>query len=75
MKKKIIVKSNKQFAADTEAAKNQGMIDGACTACITFGVAAEIVALTGWLTNKIDTIDHRRVSNKVNKEVAEVMNS
>ena len=75
MKKKIIVKSNKQFAADTEAAKNQGVIDGACTACVTFGIAAEIVAITGFLTTKVDNIAHRRVSTKVNKEVAEVMNS
>ena len=75
MKKKIIVKSNKQFAADTEAAKNQGVIDGACTACVTFGIAAEIVAITGFLTTKVDNIAHSRVSAKVNKEVAEVMNS
>ena len=75
MKKKIIVKSNKQFAADTEAAKNQGVIDGACTACVTFGIAAEIVAITGFLTTKVDNIAHRKVSAKVNKEVAEVMNS
>ena len=75
MKKMIVVKRNKQFEAETSAAKNQGMIDGACTACMTFGIAAEIVAITGFLTTKVDNIAHRRVSAKVNKEVAEIMNS
>lgn len=75
MKKMIVVKRNKQFEAETSAAKNQGMIDGACAACMTFGIATEIVAITGFLTTKVDNIAHRRVSAKVNKEVAEVMNS
>ena len=75
MKKMIVVKRNKQFAAEKEAVKNRGMVDGACAACVALGVAAEIVALTGWATTKVDTIAHRRVSARVNKEVAEIMNS
>ena len=75
MKKKIIVKSNKQFAAEQEAVKNEGVMQGASAACLTFGIAAEIVAITGWATSKVDNIAHRRVSNKVNQKVAEVMNS
>ena len=75
MKKLVVVKSKKQFAAEQSAAKNEGLRDGACAACMTFGIAAEIVAITGFLTTKVDNIAHRRVSAKVNKEVAEVMNS